>query len=61
MMSASPEETARKLYQDALVIDGLNVSNWDSPAVVESLHAGGVTAFNATIAHWKITRKRWTT
>ena len=49
-MSPSPEETARQIYQEAVVIDGLNVSNWDSPAVVESLHAGGVTAFNATIA-----------
>ena len=49
-MSASSEETARRLYQEALVIDGLNVSNWDSPAVFESLHAGGVTAFNATVA-----------
>lgn len=49
-MSESSEETARKLYQEAMVIDGLNVSNWDSPAVFDSLHAGGVTAFNATVA-----------
>lgn len=49
-MSASSEETSRKLYREALVIDGLNVSNWDSPAVFDSLHAGGVTAFNATVA-----------
>ena len=32
------------------MIDGLNVSNWDSPTVFQSLHAGGVTAFNATTA-----------
>ena len=49
-MSESSEETARKLYQEAMIIDGLNVSNWDSPAVFDSLHAGGVTAFNATVA-----------
>jgi len=49
-MSASSAEAARDLYQEALIIDGLNVSNWDSPAVFESLHAGGVTAFNATVA-----------
>ena len=49
-MSASPEETARQIYQDAVVIDGLNVSNLGSPAVFENMHAGGVTAFNATTA-----------
>lgn len=41
------------VYQDAVVIDGLNVSNWDSPAVYRSLHAGGVTGINATIAIWE--------
>lgn len=49
-MSASPEETARQLYEDTVIVDGLNVSNWDSPAVWASLQAGGVTAFNATTA-----------
>ena len=44
---------ARRLYDDAIVIDGLNVSNWDSPAVFRSLHTGGVTAINATIATWE--------
>lgn len=43
----------QKLYEEAIVIDGLNVSNWDSPAVYESLSAGGVTAINATIATWE--------
>ena len=46
-------QDARKLYEKALAIDGLNVSNWDSPAVYESLSAGGVTAINATIATWE--------
>ena len=38
------DTTARRLYDQAIVIDGLNVSSWDSPAVFRSLHAGGVTA-----------------
>jgi membrane dipeptidase len=47
------EETARQLYREAIVIDGLNVSNWQSSAVYRSLHAGGVTAINATVAVWE--------
>ena len=47
------ESEARRLYDESLVIDGLNVSNWDSPAVFQNLHAGGVTAINATIATWE--------
>ena len=41
------------LYDDSVVIDGLNVSNWDSPAVFSSLNSGGVTAINATVATWE--------
>ena len=44
--------TTNQLYQDSFVIDGLNVSNWDSPGVYDSLQSGGVTAINATIATW---------
>ena len=44
---------ATRLYNEAVVIDGLNVSRWDSPAVYRSIHAGGVTAINATIAIWE--------
>ena len=40
-------------YRDAVVVDGLNVSSWDSDAVYESLRAGGVTAINATVATWE--------
>ena len=47
------QDVARRLYQDTIVIDGLNVSNWDSPAVFRSLRSGGVTAINATIATWE--------
>ena len=45
--------SARQLYDHAIVIDGLNVSNWDSPAVFASLANGGVTAINATVATWE--------
>ena len=51
-MATQPDATAQDLYANSVVIDGLNVSNWDSPAVYESLSAGGVTAINATIATW---------
>jgi membrane dipeptidase len=43
-------EEARSLYGRSVVVDGLNVSNWASPAVFQSLRAGGVTAINATSA-----------
>ena len=46
-------EAAEGLYGEAMVIDGLNVSNWDSPAVFDSLHSGRLTAINATIATWE--------
>ena len=46
-------ETADQLWKSAIVIDGLNVSNWQSPEVYKSLHAGGVTAINATSAVWE--------
>lgn len=49
-MSEPYESDAPAFYRDAVVIDSLNVSNWDSPAVIESLQAGGITAFNATTA-----------
>jgi membrane dipeptidase len=38
---------------DAVIVDGLNVSNWDSDAVFSDLVAGGVTAINATCATWE--------
>ena len=46
-------DAARRLFGEATVIDGLNVSNWESPAVFRSLTNGGVTAINATIATWE--------
>ena len=42
-----------ELYAQAVVIDGLNVSNWESPTVYSSLRQGGFTAINATVATWE--------
>ena len=44
---------ARKIYDEAIVIDGLNVSNWESDAVFERLRTGNITAINATVATWE--------
>ena len=44
---------ARRIYDESVVIDGLNVSNWESGAVFEGLRAGDVTAINATVATWE--------
>ncbi len=51
-MTTNPTH-ARNLYDQAVVIDALNVSNWDSDAVFESLNAGSVAAINATQATWE--------
>ena len=40
----------QKTYDDSIVIDGLNVSNWDSERALEGIYTGSVTAINATIA-----------
>lgn len=39
-------------HDDLLVVDGLQINHWDRK-VVEELHAGGVTAVNATCAVWE--------
>ena len=41
------------IYDESVVFDALNVSNWDSQGVYDSLHAGRVTGINATIAIWE--------
>ena len=51
-MTIDPQH-AQNLYDQAVVIDALNVSNWDSDAVFESLNAGSVAAINATQATWE--------
>ena len=48
-MTADPDS----IYRQSIVIDGLNVSNWKSPAVYPSLQAGSVTAMNATTVVWE--------
>ena len=52
-MKSPVADAGSQLYKEAVVIDSLNVSNWDSPGVYQSLHAGGVTAINATVATWE--------
>jgi membrane dipeptidase len=39
-------------HQESIIIDGLNASWFLSDGVMERIHAGGVTAVNATIAAW---------
>ena len=36
-----------------LIIDGLNVSNWESENVYRDLNKGNVNAINATTATWE--------
>ena len=43
----------RQIYDDALVIDGLSVCNWNSDAVFRGLRAGRFTAINATVSTWE--------
>ena len=47
------DENKNTTYDESIVIDGLNVSNWESSAVFHSLNNGNVTAINATIAVWE--------
>ena len=44
---------AKKIYDEAIVIDGLSISNWESDAVFRRLRAGNITAINATVATWE--------
>ena len=43
----------RQIYEDAIVIDGLNISNWESDGVFKRLRQGNVTATSATVATWE--------
>ncbi len=42
---------AARLHEDAVVFDGLVVSNW-GPQVFEDMHCGGLTAANCTCSIW---------
>ena len=46
-------EVISDLYQQSIIIDSLNVSNWNSDDVFKDLHAGGLTATSATVATWE--------
>ena len=46
-------QQAADLWKHAISIDGLNVSNWDSDRVFQSLRNSGITAINATSAVWE--------
>jgi membrane dipeptidase len=41
-----------QLHRDAVIFDGLIVSNWSRP-VFEAMHAGGLTAANCTCSVWE--------
>lgn len=41
------------VYQRSIIIDSLNISNWNSDAVFADLVAGGLTATSATVATWE--------
>ena len=46
-------DKATRLHTESIVIDCLNISNWNEPEVFAGIHRGGVTATNATIACWE--------
>jgi microsomal dipeptidase-like Zn-dependent dipeptidase len=41
-----------RLHEDSVVVDGLQINNWDR-SVLEELRAGGVSGVNATCAVWE--------
>ncbi len=49
----SPTAAARRLFDQAIVIDGLDTSAFGSAQVFRELRDGGVTALNATSAIWE--------
>ncbi len=52
-LGVNKEDRARQLHTESIIIDGLNVSNWHDPEVFASLHRGGLTAINGTVAVWE--------
>jgi len=44
------------LHEKIIVIDGLVAAKW-TPEVFQAMHAGGLTAVNATCIAWENTRK----
>jgi len=46
-------DKAARLHAESIIIDGLNISNWENRDVFVNLHKGSITAINATIAVWE--------
>jgi len=46
-------DKAAQLHAESIIIDCLNVSDWDDRETFEGIQRGGVTAINATIAVWE--------
>ncbi|RYU14837.1 membrane dipeptidase [Nocardioides iriomotensis] len=47
---------ARRLHDDAVIVDGLQINNWNRE-VIQELRTGGVTGVNATAAVWEGTEQ----
>ena len=47
------QDKAAKVHAESIVIDGLNISNWQESETFSHLNQGGVTAINATVAVWE--------
>ena len=47
------QDRAARVHAESVVIDGLNISNWQEPETFSHLNQGGVTAVNATVAVWE--------
>lgn len=45
-------ESARRLYDNAIIIDGLIISNW-SPEIFREMRQSGLTAANCTCSVWE--------
>ena len=46
-------DAAARVHAESIIIDGLNVSDWQTPETFVHLQKGGLTAINATIAAWE--------
>jgi membrane dipeptidase len=44
------KDKAVQLHRESIVIDCLNISDWNDPQVFTGMHRGGVTVTNATVA-----------
>jgi len=55
-MNAPPnnnQSQSNQDYENSIVFDALNTSNWESSNVYDSLSEGNITAINATIVIWE--------